>query len=224
MGEPSDPEELYRSIQERLMRVRSMISAEEEPKGASEPERSEEGSEMREAGADEESSTQGEAEGLWPDSGASAPPWPAWAVVDWTQAWDEDAPRTLRGLSDVAVPVMDEEEIIRIEDPQPIEVGSTEQADPTTAPPRGVRPEVVHRPSAAERGLAIPPSRLADLLREASFAAQEARERAARSAGEARVLREELERERVELGRERAEREHLMVQLARRRRWWWPSS
>jgi hypothetical protein len=219
MGDPSDPEELFRSIQERLLRVRSMISAEEGPEESEEPERSEAGTESK-MGSDEEVSSPGEAEDE--DAGESTPPWPAWAVVDWTQAVDEDAPLTLRGLSDVAVPVM-EEEIVRIEDPQPIDVGSTGQPDPMTAPPMALRPEVVHRPSAAERGLAIPPTRLAELLREASFAAQEARERAARSAGEARVLREELERERRELERERAERERLMVELVRRRRWWSPS-
>jgi hypothetical protein len=235
----SDPEELFRPIHERLLRVRSMISAEKGPKPPAQSEGSGGRSEVGETEPRAEGESRDEAESLsgdevegssrreteTQDAGAATPPWPAWAVVDWTQAVDERAPGSLRGLSDVAVPVMeDEEEVIRIEDPQPIDVGSTGQPDPTRAPSQMLRPEVVHRPSAREGGLAIPPTRLAELLREASFAAQEARERAARWQGEARVLREELERERAERGHERAERERLMVELAKRHRWWSPSS
>jgi hypothetical protein len=205
----SDPEDLFRSIQERLRRVRSMISSTGER-----PDEGEQPAGEREVHETEPASSSGE--------GEVTPPWPAWAVVDWTQAVDEAGPRSLRGLSDVVVPVMSEEEadVVRIEDPQPIDVGSTGPPDPTSGPLEVIRPEVVHRPSTDELGLAVPPTRLAELLRDASFAAQEARERAARWQGEARVLREELERERAELERERIERERLMVELARKRHWW----
>jgi hypothetical protein len=210
----SDPEDLFRSIQERLRRVRSMISSSGEGPDEGQPPGGE-----RERHETEPAASSGER--------GATPPWPAWAVVDWTRAVDEASPPALRGLSDVVVPVMSGEEkadVVRIEDPQPIDVGSTGPPDPTSGSIEAIRPEVVHRPSADESGLAVPPTRLAELLREASFAAQEARERAARWQGEARVLREELEHERAELERERTERERLMVELARRRHWWSPPS
>lgn len=127
----------------------------------------------------------------------------------------------LRGLSDIAVPASPKP--AAPEPPGSVDgfQSEPEDADEQTIPLRAertpradgsLRAEIVEAASGTVSALSLPPMRLAELLREAVFAAHEARERAARAEGETAVLRSELERE-------RAEREELMLELSRRRRW-----
>jgi len=82
--------------------------------------------------------------------------------------------------------------------------------------------EIVSREMSGEGAeLSLSPERLWDLVKEAAWAAQEARERAARAEGESEVLRRELDKL-------RGERHELTLLLAgkapeaapQRRSWW----
>lgn len=143
--------------------------------------------------------------------------WPAWAVVDWEELDRQSGQSKLRDLSDIAVAVAPARTETHEREPI-VDVSTTSEGSETSerersAPEPLFRPQVELEPSPhPDSALTLPPTRLGELLQEAAYAAQEARERAARAEGEAQVLRYELERE-------REERERLTMELARRRRW-----
>jgi hypothetical protein len=165
----------------------------------------------KDAASEEAESTDTETlEPVTEDEHPGTPEWPAWAVVDWEQLESGSGGTKLRGLSDIAVPVAPKP--AEPEQAIPLPAKSPLRAEPPLRAEGPLKAELVEAPSGSDSMLSLPSMRLAELLREAAFAAQEARERAARAEGEAAVLRRELERE-------RAERAELTLLLSRRRRW-----
>ncbi len=157
---------------------------------------------------------------------------PAWAIIDWDALEAEEARRPPGG-DPVASTEPGDLEQVRERDSRaesamaPVDAvlgGPTLEASPAEAadsPARDDEPATPFKPEVVEPGedrthgesteLSLPAEKLWELLQEAAFAAQEARERAARAEGEAVVLRRELERE-------RAERERLTGELSGRSR------
>jgi hypothetical protein len=92
------------------------------------------------------------------------------------------------------------------------DVQETAERPPADVEGATLRAEVV--PRSEETGLSLSPERLWELVKEAAWTAQEARERAAQAEGESVVLRQEVERlrqERADLVALLAERRHRII-------------
>jgi hypothetical protein len=142
------------------------------------------------------------------DDGTDTAVWPTWAVVDW-DALEFRSDAAVRAVPDEApfvAPDEDDEDDIAAR-----YVAAEADREGATAAPHAEIVESV----AAGRTLSLSSERLWDLVKEAAFAAQEARERAARAEGEAEVLRRELDRLRGDRPDGAAAATH-----ASRRPWW----